>query len=189
VNTPSAPRPTPDPLTTSVAEELLTLVSDDDAQVLGPVKRKAVHGNPDLVHRAVHVLVISSQGHLLLQKRSLSKDVQPGRWDTSVGGHVGFGQSYEEAARRETLEELGITLESPEFLYPSRIRSAVESENIWTYLHRYDGPFQHDPGEIDAIQFWSKTEIEAALGTGVFTSNFEEEFAALLASPHGVLLR
>lgn len=168
---------------------MLTWVSEDDQVILGPIPRKSVHGNPALVHRAVHVLVISSSGHLLLQKRSLTKDVQPGRWDTSVGGHVGFGQSYEEAARRETQEEIGITLGNLQFLYPSRIRNAVESENIWTYLYRCDGPFQADPVEIDDLRFWSRTEIEAGLGTGLFTSNFEEEFAALLASPHGALLK
>jgi isopentenyldiphosphate isomerase len=170
-------------------EELLTQVTDDDSAILGPVRRKAVHGNPSLIHRAVHVLVVSSDGNLLLQKRSQTKDVQPGKWDTSVGGHVGFGQTYEEAARRESEEELGIVLGEMTFLYPSRIRNAVESENIWTYLYPTDGPFRADPGEIDELRFWSKAEIVAALGRGVFTSNFEEEFAAFIQSPWGRLLK
>jgi isopentenyldiphosphate isomerase len=174
----------PDP-----SEEMLTLVSDNDDTVLGPIRRKAVHGNPNLIHRAVHVLVVSSRGELLLQKRSASKDVQPGKWDTSVGGHVGFGQSYEEAARRESLEELGLALGEMVFLYPSRIRNAMESENIWTYLYLHDGPFQPDPGEIDEISFWSRKKIQDHLGQGVFTSNFEEEFAAFLASSWGSLLK
>jgi isopentenyldiphosphate isomerase len=109
---------------------MLTLVTEDD-RILGPVPRRLVHGNPALVHRSVHVLVVGSGG-LLLQKRSMSKDTQPGRWDTSVGGHVGFGQGYEEAARREAGEELGLVLDRMEYLYDSRIRNAVESENIRT---------------------------------------------------------
>lgn len=168
-------------------EEMLTLVTGDD-RVLGPVPRRLVHGDPSLVHRSVHVLVVGGGGRLLLQKRSLSKDTQPGKWDTSVGGHVGYGQEYAEAARREAREELGIDIGEPEFLYDSRIRNAVESENIRTYLHRGDGPFVPEPGEIDALRFWSRDEIRAALGTGVFTPNFEEEFALFLASPRGGLL-
>lgn len=167
-------------------DEMLTLVTEDDREI-GPVPRSLVHGNPALVHRSVHVMVIGRRG-LLLQKRSLAKDTQPGRWDTSVGGHVGFGQTYEEAARREAAEELGLTLGELEFLYPSRIRNAVESENIRTYLHLSDGPFRPEPGEIDEVRFWSRAEIDAALGTGVFTSNFEEEYARFLASPRGGLL-
>jgi len=166
---------------------MLTRVTEAD-EVLGPVARKLVHGNPALIHRSVHVLVVSPDGRLLLQKRSLRKDVQPGKWDTSVGGHVGFGQSYEEAARREAEEELGLRLDALVFLYPSRIRNAIESENIHTFLHVSAGPFRPEPGEIDELRFWSKAEISRALGSGVFTSNFEEEFALFLASEHGSLL-
>jgi isopentenyldiphosphate isomerase len=174
---------------TDPSEELLTHVTDDDATVLGGIRRKAVHGNPSLVHRAVHVLIVSGHGRLLLQKRSMTKDVQPGKWDTSVGGHVGYGQSYEEAARRETEEELGLVLGEITFLYPSRIRNLIESENIWTYLYQSDGPFRPDAGEVDEVRFWSRLEIEQALGTGAFTSNFEEEFAAFVHSPWGGLLK
>lgn len=167
-------------------DEMLTLVTEDD-RVIGPVPRKLVHGNPALVHRSVHVMVVGRAG-LLLQKRSLSKDTQPGKWDTSVGGHVGYGQTYEEAARREAAEELGLALGDLELLYPSRIRNAVESENILTYLHLSDGPFRPEPGEIDEVRFWSRAEIDAALGTGVFTPNFEEEYARFLACPRAGLL-
>jgi isopentenyldiphosphate isomerase len=178
-------------------DEMLIQVTDDD-QVLGPIARSRVHGNPALIHRSVHVLVLGTDGRMLLQKRSLRKDTQPGKWDTSVGGHVGFGQSYEEAARREAAEELGLDLPGPQgdmgpgtgltYLYPSRIRNAVESENIRTFLHVSAGPFRPEPGEIDELRFWTRTEIEAALGRGGFTPNFEEEFALFLGSPHARLL-
>lgn len=176
-----------------MADEMLIQVTEDDV-VVGPVARSRVHGNPALIHRSVHVLVLGTDGRLLLQKRSLRKDTQPGKWDTSVGGHVGFGQSYEEAARREAAEELGLDLGTPDegteliFLYPSRIRNAVESENIRTFLHVSAGPFRPEPDEIDELKFWTRSEIEAALGQGLFTSNFEEEFALFLGSPHARLL-
>jgi isopentenyldiphosphate isomerase len=170
-------------------DEILTQVTDDDSAVIGPIARKLCHGNPALIHRSVHVLVVSTTGALLLQKRSMRKDTQPGKWDTSVGGHVGFGQSYEEAARREAEEELGITLEALDFLYSSRIRNAVESENIKTFLHLSNGPFVHQAEEIDEIRFWRRREIERALGGGLFTPNFEEEFALFLGSPRASLLK
>lgn len=168
-------------------DEILTRVTEEDA-VLGPVPRSLCHADRNVIHRSVHVLVVSPDGRILLQKRSMRKDTQPGKWDTSVGGHVGYGQSYEEAARREAEEELGLRLEALDFLYPSRIRNEVESENIQTFLHISPGPFRHDPEEIDEIRFWTREEINLALGTGVFTPNFEEEFALFLASPRGSLL-
>ncbi len=172
--------------------ELLTRVSDDDTEILGPVERLLVHGNPELVHRAAHVLVLHPQkGTLLLQKRSAAKDTCPGLWDTSVGGHVGFGQTYLQAALRESEEELGIVLQESDltFLYVTRLRDHQESENTASYLCLHAGPFHPDPDEIDAVRFLTRAEIEAGLGTGILTPNFEAEYAAFLASPHGTLLR
>ena len=173
-------------------DERLTRVSDDDSTVLGPVARRLVHGNPELVHRAAHVLIVHpADGRLLLQKRSALKDTYPGKWDTSVGGHVGFGQSYEDAAVRETEEELGVALKPVEFLriHALRYRDEHESENTATFLCLHPGPFAFNPEEITEIRFWRRAEITAALGTGVFTPHFETEFATFTAGPHGKLLR
>jgi isopentenyldiphosphate isomerase len=178
--------PLPDP------SELLTRVTDDDSVVLGPVERRLVHGNPSLIHRSAHVLVLHPEtGAILLQKRAMTKDTFPGRWDTSVGGHVTFGQSYAEAARREAREELGVDLapEALEYLHLLRFRGAEESENTATYLCRHGGPFAPDRDEISELRFWTRAEIERALGTETFTPHFENEFAALLASPRAALLK
>jgi len=156
--------------------ELFDIVDDND-RVIGTAPRSACHGNPRLVHRAVHVLVINATGELLLQKRSPRKDIQPGKWDTSVGGHLEPGEAYHAAAVREMHEELGLTGLPLTFLYHSQIRNQIESENIATYLTRHDGAVTWNPDEIDAVRFWSETEIEAGLGHEVFTPNFEEEWA------------
>jgi isopentenyldiphosphate isomerase len=81
---------------------------DEQDQVIGQAPRSECHGNPALVHRVAHVLVFDRSDRLLLQKRSMTKDIQPGRWDTSVGGHLDPGESYLEAACREMREELGV---------------------------------------------------------------------------------
>jgi isopentenyldiphosphate isomerase len=172
--------------------ELLTRVTDDDSTVLGPVERRLVHGNPSLIHRSAHLLVLHPEdGTLLLQKRSPLKDTFPGRWDTSVGGHVSFGQSYEEAILREAREEIGVDLahSSLERLHLLRFRGAEESENTTTFLCRHAGPFTPDPDEISELRFWTRAQIEAALGTETFTPHFEQEFATFLASPRASLLR
>jgi isopentenyldiphosphate isomerase len=162
-------------------EEWLTQVTDTD-EIIGPIPRSQCHGNPALIHRSIHILVLNHQGLILLQKRSLSKDMEPGKWDSSVGGHVSFGQSYQEAALREAQEELGFTPEVMHFLYALRIRDLQESENIHSYLVFADGPFNPCPDEIDEIRFWNKKEIEINLGSGLFTPNFELDFQQFLLS-------
>lgn len=156
--------------------EIFDIVDDDD-NVVGQAPRSECHGNPALIHRVAHVLVFNSAGELLLQKRAETKDIQPGRWDTSVGGHLDPGEDYRQAAVREMEEELGIQHVPLTFLYKSKIRNDVESENIATYMTIYDGNISFDPHEISDVRFWSSDKINRQIGTGVFTPNFEEEWA------------
>lgn len=157
--------------------EMFEIVDDED-RVIGLRPRAECHGNPALVHRVAHVLIVDGQGRLLLQKRSQNKDIQPGKWDTSVGGHLDPGEDYLAAARREMAEELGLEGLPLTLLYQSRIRNEIESENVATYLARHCGGVQPNPTEIDEVRYWAAAEIEAALGTGVLTPNFEQEWSA-----------
>jgi len=157
-------------------EELFDIVDDDD-EVIGRAPRSECHGNPALVHRAVHVLIFNSAGELLLQKRATDKDIQPGRWDTSVGGHLKVGESYSAAAYREMHEELGLSGLPLIYLYRSRIRNPVESENVRTYLAVSNAEVIYDPDEISSVRFWTHDEVELSLGKGVLTPNFEDEWA------------
>lgn len=151
-------------------------VVDEKGKVIGTAPRNVCHGDPSLVHRAAHVLVFNSEGELLLQLRSKDKDIQPGKWDTSVGGHLSVGEGYEEAARREMEEELGITGAKLKYLYDYPLRNNVESENIRSFYIVYDGEVRHQPEEIDEVRWWAVEDIKKSMGTGIFTPNFEEEF-------------
>jgi len=159
-------------------DEWVPLV-DEDGKPLGSARRSAVHGDRALMHPVVHCLVENDRGELLLQLRSLHKDVQPGRWDTSVGGHVGLDETIDAAVLREIGEELGVDVPRPavEFLYRYVMRSEIETELVYSFRLRHAGPFRIEPGEIDELRFWSKAEIMAALGSAAFTPNFEDEFA------------
>jgi isopentenyldiphosphate isomerase len=134
------------------------------------------------VHRTAHVVVFSSDGRLLLQKRSADKDIQPGKWDTAVGGHLAPGETYEQGARREMSEEIGVPSDLPlTWLFRSKIRNEIESENVGVFRLDYDGPFHAQEEEIDDLKFWSIRSLRQALGTGVFTPNLELEIRRLFA--------
>ncbi|HEY3356333.1 MAG TPA: NUDIX domain-containing protein [Polyangia bacterium] len=159
-------------------------VVDETGRVIGAALRREVHGDPRLIHPVVHCIVTDRAGRWLLQLRCRDKDVQPGKWDTSVGGHVSFGEAIEAALARELLEEIGVRAAdvSPRFLYRYLMRNAIESELVHTYTCVTEGPFTRQVEEIDELRFWAADAITAALGTGVFTPNFEEEYGRYRAA-------
>ncbi len=165
--------------------ELFEIVNEK-GEVIGTAPRSRCHGDPTLLHRAAHVLVFNPEGSLLLQLRSKNKDIQPGKWDTSVGGHLGVGETYEQAAAREMAEELGVEGAELRHLYDYPLRNEVESEDIRSFYAVYDGPVSFQVEEIDGVRFWSMDEVRASLGKGVFTPNFEQEFGLYEKWRHGL---
>ena len=130
---------------------------------------------------AVHILVERPNGALVLQRRSSGKRIQPGRWDTSVGGHVDFGEDPDAAARRELEEELGITGVTPRELHQYLWESTVEREYVTTYQVIWDGAVLFPEAEISDVRDWTVEEILAA-PQDLFTPNFRHELERFLSS-------
>ncbi len=159
-------------------------VVDADDQVTGTATRAEVHAQR-LTHRAVHVFAFNKRGDLLLQKRSLLKDMCPGLWDSSVSGHLDSGESYEAAVIRELEEEMGITTDTPPEEI-ARITPGVETgwEHVRLYRIRHDGALRFPTAEVDAVMWFPLAEIAAwiAAHPADFAPGFLEcwkKFAAL----------
>jgi isopentenyldiphosphate isomerase/intracellular septation protein A len=166
----------------STADEVLPLV-DEEGKVLAFATRRECHSGPGKLHPVVHLQVVDGRGSIYLQKRAEDKDVQPGKWDSSVGGHVSMGEDLDTALARELREELGVTMLTLESsgarvdpILRYRWDSEVESELVFSFIVVYGGPFTPDPKEISEGRFWSFAEIRENLGKGLFTPNFEHEF-------------
>lgn len=160
------------------SEEMFPIV-DEAGNIVGTATRGRCHDGSKLLHPVVHLHVFNSKGELFLQKRPEWKDIQPGKWDTSVGGHVDLGESVETALRREAREELGIENFTPEPLKHYVFESDREKELVFSYKTVHDSPI--NPGaELDGGRFWTMDEIRKEMGKGVFTPNFENEFRKVI---------
>ncbi len=159
-------------------EEWLPVVAEN-GRIIGKASRSSCHMGEKILHPVVHLHVVNPNGHIYLQKRPLEKLVQPGKWDTSVGGHISYGEDLETALRREAFEEIGLHDFSARSLGNYKWDSEIESELVYCFLSYDYKKIKLHSDEVKEGRFWSPTNIEKHLGQDIFTPNFEFEYNLL----------
>ena len=163
------------------ADEELFPVLDEYGNVIGKATRKECHSGEKILHAAVHLHLFNHAGELYLQKRAEWKDIQPGKWDTAVGGHVDYGEDIEQAILREAREELGLTETKPQLHYHYIWESEREREMIFVFTATQDVTPHPDNYEVVDGRFWKIDEIKSGIGKNIFTPNFEYDFQKLMS--------
>ena len=108
-----------------------------------------------LRHRAVFIAVVDGAGRLLVHRRSPHKDVWPSWCDIAVGGVVGVGENYIDAAHRELAEEIGVSMATLEEIDLGESRTYEDDQvslMARCYVVTSSGPFTFDDGEV--VEAW-----------------------------------
>lgn len=168
--------------TTDNQKELFIVVNKND-DVIGYKTRYECHHDKTLIHRTVAVIVYDNLGRLLLQKRSRTKDTDPGAWGISCAGHVTKGQTDDEAAVRELKEELDIEANLT-FLKKVFVPMELESEMDAVYKTIHNGPFVPHPEEIEDIAFFDIPQLQKQVSDGSIVLS---QSARLLLKEFGVI--
>lgn len=123
--------------------------------------------NRGLWHRGVHVALYTSNGKILIQKRSLEMISKPGLLEIGVGGFVDSGETPEQAAIREVKEEtnIHITEDQLRFIGLTRYnhhwkygrRQKISRTIIYSYICRLNAAQTSNilpqQGEVERINF------------------------------------
>lgn len=154
-------------------DELLPIV-DAGGETVGKMTRREAHDGSKQLHPVVHLQLFNGKGEIYLQKRPLWKPIQPGKWDTACGGHVGYGETIDEALCREVNEELGIDVHDVEVQFVTRyvFESKVERELVYVYKAIWDGEVNPSNEELDGGRFFNVSELREE----DCTPNFWQEF-------------
>ena len=158
------------------SEEMFPVV-DEAGNVIGRATRGECHGGSRLLHPVVHLHVFDADGRLYLQHRPAWKDIQPGKWDTAVGGHVDFGENVAAALKREALEELGLVDFTPEYLKSYVFESDRERELVNSFKTVVDPLSVRPSDELDGGRWWIAEEL--AGNSEELTPNLRHELKLL----------
>jgi isopentenyl-diphosphate delta-isomerase type 1 len=160
------------------AEEIFDVVDKAD-QVVGTATRADVHARK-LRHRAVHVFLFNTRGELFVQKRSATKDTFPRHYDSSASGHLSRGEDYDQCARRELQEELGLIVPADRFRKHFKIDACEDTgwEFVWVYSVTSNERPEINLRELESGEFWtpSRTRSLLAAHPGQFARSFVRIF-------------
>lgn len=143
-------------------QEELFIVVDRNDNVVDYHKRYDCHHDKNLIHRAIGVMIFNDKGEILIQKRSMNKDLYPGMYTLSATGHVDKGEEYIEAAKRELSEELGIEAdikEEKKFI----VESEDETEMYFLFSAKHNGPFNPSKDEVQDVIFMNMNQIKTLM--------------------------
>src|SRR5262245_11253806 len=141
----------------SSSDELVDVI-DEKGAVIGAATRREMRAR-NLPHRCTYILVFNSRGDLFVHQRTANKDINPSLWDVAVGGVLAAGESFDDSARRELLEELGVDA-SPAPLFPCRYADHRTIAHAMAYRLTHDGPFSFQPEEVARGDFVPVGELE-----------------------------
>jgi isopentenyldiphosphate isomerase len=151
--------------------EPIDLVDESDRVVGTSTVRKCLERG--LLHRAVAVLVVRTNGRFVLQQRSKSDLWHPGLWTLSSTGHVKTGETYEEAAARELLEELGIRSRlrrlDKYLLPPISVGGLTEWEWVTLYTSESDSQVSIDRKELEGAEDFDQRRARIMIDEGLLT--------------------
>jgi isopentenyldiphosphate isomerase len=144
-------------------DEIVDIVDKND-KVIGQESKNVCHKNK-ILHRGAMVLIFKDNTfkEILIQKRSSTKEKNPNQL-AYMGGHVGAGETYLEAAKRELQEEMFHGKKLPneiklEELFKMIKGKDADYEFMMVYRTIYPGPFTLDPAEVDSYFFINLDEI------------------------------
>ncbi len=161
--------------------EFVDIVNERD-EVIGKASRKEIYEKL-LSHRIVHVLVFDKKGRMALQLRSKKIDFCPNCWSTAVGGHVMSGESYEQAAIRESKEELGIIPKLDFFSKDIYIDPRNFIKHLTIYKAIYTGKFNEDSNDVEKTEFFTIHKIQKMIDNG---KRFHPELIFILKKHFGI---
>ena len=165
-------------------DELFDVCNRDD-RVIGQARREDVHAQ-NLLHRAVHIWVLRTDGRLVVQRRSASKDQYPNGLTSSASGHLDSGEDYLDAAIRELGEELGLHGVELQYVVKLPARPETAYEHTVLYVTVTDAVLIPAVGEVAGLELHSLDDLKPLLSSpngGNLTPPFRELLKWWLANP------
>ncbi len=164
----------------------IAIVNDKD-EIVGSAEKGEAR-KQGLIHRITRIFVHDGNGKVLLQKRHPKAHDSPNKWDFSAAGHVDEGENYEQAAKRELEEELGLEDVPLTILFSFYTEKTADVERIrrfnTVFLAKVNDHTIVRPNlaELGGVEWFTKTQVTDMIRNNPddFSSSIKEKYPQIL---------
>jgi len=139
-------------------EEMIEIINEK-GHTIKVVPRSEMR-KKNLKHKGTFILVFDSKNEILITKRTMTKDLFPGLYEIKHGGTVSVGESFEENAKKELKEELGIKKVPLNFLFDFSYKDSNNNVLGRVFECVYDGPIKMQKEEVESYEWISMGELK-----------------------------
>jgi len=154
-------------------------VVDEEGNVVGKASREECHRNPKLIYPVIRMHLINSSGQILLQRRSLKSDIEAGKWDAAVAGHIHFGEDIQQAVLRESQEEINFKPEFLDLLEKRIFRAPTSTALMFIFITQTDKNITANKKEVEEIRFFTFEQMLELQKQAVISEGLAQELDIL----------
>jgi len=152
---------------------------DQEGNVIGKASREECHRNPDLIYPVIRMHLINKSRQILLQKRSLKSDIEAGKWDAAVAGHIRFGEDIEEAVKREAMEEINFEPDFLDLLEKRIFKAPTSTALMFIFITQTDKKIVPNKKEVEDARFFTFGQMIELKEQGLISVGLSQEIDIL----------
>ena len=158
-------------------------VVDTEGNVVGKATREECHKNPKLIYPVIRMHLINMSQQILLQKRSLKSDIEPGKWDAAVAGHIHFGEDIEQAVYREAMEEINFKPEYLDLLEKRIFKAPTSTALMFIFITQTNEEITPNKKEVEDARFFTYQQVFDLKNKDSISVGLQQELHLI----HGIL--
>ena len=158
--------------------EILPIVNEN-GDIIGKASREECHRNPDLIYPVLRLHLFNNENKILLQRRSLKSDIEAGKWDAAVAGHIQYGEKIEDAVKRECQEELNHNISEFQLLNKRIFKAPTSTALMFIFIGIIDQLPNANPKEVEEVGFFTIPEIRKMIKDNIVSIGLVQEIDEL----------
>lgn len=164
-----------------ILEEWIPIVNNQ-GKIVGSIQQnQSLNDDKKYRHPVIRILFVD-KGMILLHKKPDEHNASNDLWDSTISAHVVMEESIEQCVARTVKKKLEIEDFKYMFLSNYTVDCKDEIQYSFLFISCMISEFKLSERFVEQAKWWTQSQIEQNLTSGIFTESFKTEYDLLKRS-------